>query len=72
MKLIAAALATLILAGCTSPEATRARGGGAGGDKGNRGEVVEMHAGAEPYHKTPRLIGGAETKQNDDRQANRR
>lgn len=57
MKLTIAALGVLlVLFGCTSPEATRARGGGPGGDKGNRGEVVEMHAGSEPYYKTPQLI----------------
>ena len=43
------------LAGCTSPEATRARGGGPGADTGNRGETVRMHAGSKPYHGTPRL-----------------
>ncbi|HYS18284.1 MAG TPA: hypothetical protein VET45_15270 [Candidatus Binatia bacterium] len=42
-------------AGCTSPEATRARGGGPGADPGNHGAVVRMHDGAEPYYETPRL-----------------
>ena len=39
--------------GCTSPESTRARGGGAGADVGNhpRG-AVQIHAGAEMYHGT--------------------
>lgn len=46
----------LLAAGCTSPEATRARGGGPGGDVGNVGDVVRIHAGALPYHDTPRLI----------------
>ena len=44
------------LAACTSPEATRARGGGPGADKGNRGDVVLMHEGSRPYAGTPRLI----------------
>ncbi len=39
--------------GCTSPESTRARGGGAGADVGNhpRG-AVQIHAGAEMYYRT--------------------
>ena len=41
------------LGACTSPEASRTRGGGAGGDGGNRDAVVEMHAGAQPYYHTP-------------------
>lgn len=45
------------LAGCASPEATRARGGGPGADPGNRRPVVMLHEGAEPYHGTPRLLG---------------
>jgi len=45
------------LAACTSPEATRVRAGGPGGDTGNRARVVEMHEGAEPFWRTPRLIG---------------
>jgi hypothetical protein len=41
------------LGACTSPEASRTRGGGAGGDVGNRDAVVEIHAGAQPYYHTP-------------------
>jgi hypothetical protein len=41
------------LAGCSSPEAGRARGGGAGADVKNWEQPVELHAGAEPYHETP-------------------
>ena len=41
--------------GCNSPEATRVRGGAAGGDVGNRGRL-ELHAGSEIYYKTPLLI----------------
>ena len=48
-------LALGALAGCTSPEATRQRGGGPGADVGNRGGV-ELHAGANPYANTPRVL----------------
>lgn len=41
------------LGACASPEASRVRGGGRGGDVGNRDAVVEMHAGAQPYYQTP-------------------
>ena len=39
--------------GCTSPETSRSRGGGAGADAGNhpRG-AVQIHAGADMYHRT--------------------
>jgi hypothetical protein len=43
------------LMACTSPEASRTRGGGLGADVGNRGHVVQMHEGSRPFHKTPRL-----------------
>ena len=43
----------LLLTACSSPEATRTRGGGPGADVGNRGSPVELHAGARPYHNTP-------------------
>lgn len=46
----------VLLAGCTSPEAERVRGGGPGADVGNRGDPVVMHEGSLPYHGTPRLI----------------
>jgi len=48
-------LALLALAACTSPEATRTRGGGPGSDIGNRKPVVQMHAGANQYFDTPCL-----------------
>ena len=41
------------LAGCASPEAARARGGGPGADIGNRGTPVIVHDGARPYYDTP-------------------
>jgi len=46
-------LVTGVAFGCTSPESTRARGGGAGADVGNhpRG-AVQIHAGADMYHRT--------------------
>ncbi|HEX6309626.1 MAG TPA: hypothetical protein VFZ69_15735 [Longimicrobiales bacterium] len=47
------ALLLLGAAACYSPEASRERGGGAGGDTGNRDRLVEIHDGAEPYHRTP-------------------
>ena len=57
--------------GCTSPESTRARGGGAGADVGNHPrEAVQIHAGAEMYYGTRThgdgigqhaFIGGTET-----------
>ena len=40
------------LTACASPEATRARSG-PGADVRNWGKPVELHAGAQPYHKTP-------------------
>lgn len=43
----------LFLGACASPEASRVRGGGPGADVGNRKEVVEFHAGADPYFMTP-------------------
>jgi hypothetical protein len=47
------ALGLFFLAACASPEATRTRGGGPGADVKNWGQPVELHAGAEPYYKTP-------------------
>jgi hypothetical protein len=46
------ALAAFVSA-CASPEAARTRGGGPGADPGNHGTVVQLHAGAKMYHKTP-------------------
>jgi len=64
-------LATVVLLGCTSPESTRTRGGGAGADVGNhpRG-AVKIHDGDRMYYLTRTqgdgigrraLIGGTET-----------
>jgi hypothetical protein len=46
----------VLLAACTSPEATRTRGGGPGADVGNRGGVVQMHEGSHPYWRTPQRL----------------
>jgi hypothetical protein len=49
-----ALLALLLLAAaCTSPEATRQQAGGPGADVGNRREPIELHAGSDPYYRTP-------------------
>ena len=53
IRRVALAAAILLAAGCGSPEAARARGGGRGADPGNRGTVVEMHAGSLMYFETP-------------------
>jgi hypothetical protein len=44
---------------CSSPEAVRSRGSGAGADVGNhpRGDV-QIHAGAEMYHGTRTQVDG--------------
>jgi hypothetical protein len=46
-------LGLFLLTACGSPEAGRARDGGPGADVRNWGQPVELHAGAEPYYKTP-------------------
>jgi hypothetical protein len=51
--------ATILAAACTSPEATRRRAGGPGGDIGNRPAQVKMHEGSRQYWKTPVRIGEA-------------
>jgi hypothetical protein len=47
---------TLCVVGCASPEMTRTRGGGPGADIGNRDKLVQMHEGAKPFEKTPKII----------------
>jgi hypothetical protein len=49
-------LASAAVTGCTSPEATRQRGGGPGGDPNNRPALVKMHEGSQQYYETPVLI----------------
>jgi hypothetical protein len=53
--LVIAATVAIVLAGCGSPEATRLRAGGPGADVGNRGPI-ELHAGADPYYRTPTAL----------------
>jgi hypothetical protein len=48
-------IGSIVAVGCVSPESTRVRGG-RGADVGNRPKVAEMHDGAEPFWKTPRLV----------------
>jgi hypothetical protein len=47
------AAVTMLATGCSSPEASRTRGGGPGADIGNRRETVIFHDGAQRYHRTP-------------------
>ena len=53
----AALFGALLLAACSSPEATRLRAGGGGADVGNRKGPVLMHEGAHPYWSTRRVDG---------------
>jgi hypothetical protein len=53
--IVVSAMLTVLLASCASPEATRTRAGGRGADVGNRGPVVVLHDGADPYWRTPRI-----------------
>jgi len=55
-NLILLLIASAVLAACDSPETMRSRGGGPGADVGNRGKVVEMHEGSQPFWKTPKII----------------
>ncbi len=64
--LIAACIA---LAGCESPEAARTRGGGPGGDTGNRPANVKMHEGSRQYWETPVVIPGESASLEPARQA---
>jgi len=43
----------LLVSAC-SPEATRVRNGGPGGDIGNRSPEPEIHGRVDPYYETPR------------------
>jgi hypothetical protein len=63
--------ACITVAGCESPEATRTRGGGAGGDIGNRPANVKMHEGSRPYWETPVVIPGEGASLDPARQAQR-
>ena len=50
----------LLAAACASPEATRTRQGGPGGDIGNRRERVEIHGRTDPSYDVPLVGQGAE------------
>lgn len=52
-RLAALVIASAALASCASPEATRQRGGGPGGDVNNRSDNVMMHEGSRQYWETP-------------------
>ena len=62
-------VACITIAGCESPEATRTRGGGPGGDTGNRPAVVKMHEGSRQYWETPVAIPGESATLEPARQA---
>jgi hypothetical protein len=66
---IALLVAMTAVAGCASPEATRSRGGGPGADIGNRTQDVKMHAGSQPFWKTPDRIEGDHPSLESSRQA---
>lgn len=51
-------IAGLTMTACDSPEATRTRNGGPGGDIGNRERVTQMHGELDPYRETP-MVGTA-------------
>jgi len=70
MKLVLLIIITAVLtAGCTSPEVGRTRGGGPGADMGNRGSIVRMHEGSNPFEKTPKIIGAEHPPLESARQA---
>jgi hypothetical protein len=55
--LLVVGLATVAgVLGCSSPEATRTRGGGPGADVGNRRDILLMHEGSLPFHETPSIV----------------
>jgi hypothetical protein len=68
-SLITVAALVFYLAACASPETTRTRGGGPGADVGNRGDLVEMHEGSQPFWKTPQIISAKHSPLEPARQA---
>lgn len=66
---ILALICAAAFAGCSSPEAGRTRGGGAGADIGNRPQNVKMHEGSRQFWQTPDRIGGAHPPLEPARQA---
>jgi hypothetical protein len=69
-SLLALALAAALV-GCTSPEATRTRGGGPGADVANRTATVEMHEGSKPYWETPQIIAARQPPPSESQRASR-
>jgi hypothetical protein len=65
-------LGGLTVAGCASPEAARGRGEGPGADVGNRPALVRMHAGSDPFWKTPNRIPAEHGPLDSARQARER
>jgi len=55
MRFAAVVLLALSFLTCESPEATRQRAEGPGGDPRNWGEPIVIHGPKDPYHGTPRL-----------------
>lgn len=57
-RLVVLLAAGLTIAGCSSPEALRQRGGDRGADPNNRPPgLVALHEGSRQYWKTPVRIG---------------
>ncbi len=56
LRVVALLVGCAGVAACASPEATRHRGGGPGGDVNNRPATVRMHGGSYEYYKTPQRI----------------
>lgn len=69
MRLALLTIIAAVVAGCTSPETNRTRGGGPGADVGNRGSIVRMHEGSNPFEKTPKIIGAEHPPLESARQA---
>lgn len=65
-------LCVCFTAACASPEAARARGEGPGADVGNRPASVVMHAGSDPFWKTPNRISVEHVPLEPGRQAKER
>jgi hypothetical protein len=53
LRRLACAIVCAAATSCSSPEATRTRGGGPGADSQNRPAVVRMHEGSRQYWETP-------------------
>jgi hypothetical protein len=72
MRLLAVLVAAVAVTACESPEAARTRGGGPGGDVGNRPQQVKMHEGSQPFWKTPDRITSEHPPLDSARQAQQR